>query len=92
MPPLFNQVTGMLFLLSFILKAIFQYLHVKSYSGMTKRITYYTFAFPIIDVHKSFYKHCANFCVVYQYVIIFIFFFQYKENLAEMWEMWKISP
>jgi hypothetical protein len=89
---LFNQTTGMLWLLSFFLKATAQYLHVKSYGGNNNRFTTYLSALPVIDDHTSIYKYCANILVFYQYALIVIFFFQYRTVLAEIWKMWEVSP
>jgi hypothetical protein len=89
---LFNPVTGMLLLLSFPIKVVLQYFHIKSYGGRQRSISNYLFAFPILDNHTSLYKHIVNFLVLYQYLIIVAFFYQNWELLGRLWEEWERIP
>jgi len=89
---LFNQITGTLLLISFPLKAVMQYLHVKSYHGKERKLVDYLFALPVIDKYNSIYKHLANFLVFYQYLMIGIFFYQYRTFFKELWERWDNMP
>lgn len=90
---LYNQYTAVILLLSFPLKALFQYLHLKKFGNYNdEKISNYLFAFPIIDKQKSSYKLLANSLVIYQYGIIIIALFENRSLLYEIWKIWDKVP
>jgi hypothetical protein len=92
MPQLFNEYTGLLLLISVPLKAVCQYLHVKTYGGNPRRVTDYAFILPVLDDHSSIYKYCANTLVCYQYSMIGIALYQNRAALSHIWQMWDRMP
>jgi|GEM_PF-5605670 len=82
----------MFLLFSFPLKAILEYMHVKTYGGKGGRPSNYLFAFPIIDAHKSIYKVGVNSLVFYQYLMLGIALLENWSFLIEIWQMWDRMP
>jgi hypothetical protein len=89
---IFNQITGSLLVVSFLIKAILHYLHDRESAKPTKRGSYYLTAFPIIDNYNSVYKPIVAVLVIYQYLMLTAALVQKREILLQLWNDWEKMP
>lgn len=89
----FAKVINYLFIISFILKSIFHYLHVKETNkDNLKNIFRYLYIIPVTDKFDSKYKIIANIFTTLAIITVIIFLYINKENIITIVENWNSIP
>jgi hypothetical protein len=89
----FAKVINYLFIISFILKSIFHYLHVRETDKENlKNIFKYLYVIPVFDKFQSKYKILANFFVAIAITTVIVFLYLNKKNIIAILENWKNIP
>ena len=90
---LFAKIINYSFLVSFILKAVFHFLHVRETNNKELKIVFkYLYLIPVLDKYQSIYKMIANiFCFIAICTII-AFLYLNKDGISRILEEWNNIP
>ena len=89
----FARIINYLFIISFILKSIFHYLHVRQTdAGNLKNIFKYLYVIPVLDKQDSKYKIWANIFAILSIITIIIFLSINMKNIVLILKQWKNIP
>jgi hypothetical protein len=89
----FAKIINYLFIVSFILKSLFHYLHVRETNkDNLKNVFKYLYLIPVRDKFNSKFKILANISTAIAIIMVIIFLYINKENIVAILENWNNIP
>ena len=89
----FAKIINYVFLVSFILKSVFHYLHVRqTNNGSLKNIFKYLYIIPIMDKYNSKYRMWTNIFAILSIITIITFLYINREGILLILKNWDNIP